>query len=1123
MSRRDVAAAAAATAVMMLHRARQATTTGGGRGAAAAAAAVASTATTTTPASAAAASALPLLASLPAAPRWQPAAPPAPRLRRSTTTSAAAAAAASKQRDGGGQPTTLPPLEERVAALQARVRELDAAYHNTASPAATDAEYDALKQLLRREEAALRASLSISRARGGEEEEGDGGGRKARVVEQLLEGSPLRRVGAPIGGDASPESADTTSVTTTKTKGRRRQRSAGGAGEGAGGGGGDGGAALLPPSPLKKVRHPIRMLSLEAVQSLDAARRWGERAGKQLKIAAAAAAAAAAEAASASPPPLLIPPPPPEEGLLLPAHERVAWVLEPKVDGLALRLTYRRGELVAAATRGDGEEGEDVTSAALAGALDGAPLRLRGGSDEQQQEQEEEEVEVRGEAYLTADAFAALNARREAQGLPLFSNARNAAAGSLRLLDASAAAARGLSFVAYGLLLLPPPARGDGDGGEGQRQHQQQQPERTSHWECLGWLAERGFRVSPDNRRIAGCTSGGGVGGATVGGFSGALRAAEQWMAGRGALAYEVDGAVLKLDDLRLQRLLGEGATDPKWAVAIKFPAREAVTRLLRVEAAVGRSGAVVPVAVLEPVRVGGVTVSRASLHNPSVVAALDLRPGDAVVVSRRGDVIPQVERVVLAARRGKEGGGGARGSGSGSSGGGEKEQEEEAGPWQPPDHCPHCGTGLVRASSASAAAREAGGGLGAISSSSTSGSEDEAATATATATAPPPPPQLFCPNRAGCPAQAQRALEHYAAVACGNGLGPATVRALRDSQLARDPADLYRLDAEALAALPRFGAPKAQAALAAVAASRAAPSRTVLAALGVPHVGQLTADKLSAAYGDLRGVRDAAIGMAEEAARRAEEAEREQEEEEEAAAQGEGGGDGGAKPKRRRRPRKPSSSASSSSSSSPPVSEAARLLQPGMAVGDALRDWFADEDNARLLRRLGEAGVRAAAAFSPGAAGGGAAAAADDDAAVAASPPSSTAPPLQVLAGEQIVVTGTLAGPSAFDWSGGAEEEENEEEEEEEDEEEAPPSLQGGMTRRAVADLVEALGGRLRPSVTRGTTLVVVGRAAGRTKAREARRMGVPVVSERAFWRRLRRRGWGGGSGEGGGGDSGG
>jgi DNA ligase (NAD+) len=918
------------------------------------------------------------------------------------------------------------------------VRELDAAYHNTTFPAASDAEYDALKALLRREEAALRASLGV----------GGGGGTAAAATaarrkraEQLLDESPLRRVGAPLVTEADTPSASETSTTTNKTKGRRRRESSGSEGAATAP------AAPAPSPPLKKVRHPIRMLSLEAVQSIDAARRWGERVGRQLE--AAVASAAAADAAQP-----LLPPPPPD-----PAHERVAWVLEPKVDGLALRLMYRRGELVAAATRGDGDEGEDVTAAALAGALDGAPLRLPAQS-------EEEEFEVRGEAYLTADAFAALNARRQAEGLPAFSNARNAAAGSLRLLDASAAAARGLSFVAYGL--LAPPAASS-------------LLPRDTHWRCLEWLAEHGFRVSPDNRRIDVAGGGDGGGKNSSGAFSAALLAAELWMAGRGALSYEVDGAVLKLDDLRLQRLLGEGPTDPKWAVAVKFPAREAVTRLLRVDSAVGRSGAVVPVAVLEPVAVGGVTVSRASLHNPSFVLSLGLRSGDAVVVSRRGDVIPQVERVVLSARRSEREG--------------EEQEQEEA--WRPPDHCPHCGTALVRAASASAAARGAGGGGG----SSSSGGEDEeeerargrSATGAAT-TPPPPPPQLFCPNRTGCPAQAQRALEHYASVACGNGLGPATVRALRDAGLARDPADLYGLDPEQLAALPRFGALKARAALAAVDASRAAPCRVLLAALGVPHVGQLTADKLAATFGPgLGGVRQAAFAAAEEAARRAEE-----EQEEERAAAEEEAREGGGKRRRRRK--------RSSSSAAAPMSEATRLLQPGMAVGDALREWFADEDNARMLRRLAKAGVGAAAAFSPetaaeadGAADAGAAASAPD------------APP-QVLAGEQIVVTGTLSGPGAFDWSGaddGEEEEEEEDEEEDDEEQDSGPSANGGMPRRAVADLIEALGGHLRPSVTRGTTLVVVGRAAGRTKAREARRLGVPVLSERAFWRRLRRRGW--------------
>lgn len=531
-----------------------------------------------------------------------------------------------------------------MAALQARVRELDDAYHNSASPAASDAEYDALKALLRREEAALRSAATTRRRRSkattAATEEDD----EAQTIQQrakdLLNNSPLKSVGAPAKGTT-----------------RRRKQS----------GSAD---SPAPPPPLKKVRHPIRMLSLEAVQSVDAARRWGERVGRLLEQAAVAAGQ-----------PDLLPPPPSDEdgGSSNPtsgsAEERVAWVLEPKVDGLALRLTYRGGELVAAATRGDGDEGEDVTAAALAGALDGAPLRLLSSpSPSPSPSQEEEELEVRGEAYLSAEAFASLNARRLEQGLPAFSNARNAAAGSLRLLDTSEAAARGLSFVAYALLF---PAQQP--QSQQQQQHQQQQNLPKTHWACLSWLREAGFRVSEDNALIDG--GGGGDNDDSGSSFSAALKAAERWMEGRNGLGYEVDGAVLKLDDLRLQQLLGEGQTDPRWAVAIKFPAREAVTRLLGVEAVVGRSGAVTPVALLEPVAVGGVTVSRASLHNPSAAAALGpLRVGDAVVVSRRGDVIPQVERVVRLGAAAAEAGAGAAAA-AGEAG------AAAAEPWRPPTH----------------------------------------------------------------------------------------------------------------------------------------------------------------------------------------------------------------------------------------------------------------------------------------------------------------------------------------------------------------------------------------------------------------------------------------------------
>jgi len=1073
-----------------------------------------------------------------------------------------------------------------VAALQARVRALDDAYHNTSSPAASDAEYDALKGLLRREVAALRASAASGR-RGGRRTNAAASSdpssspdeSEKRRVERLLDSSPLKSVGAPVP-PAAAAAGKTTAKRRKGTNGSNNNESAGAAAAAA--------AAAAPSQPAAKVRHPVRMLSLEAVQSVEAARRWGERTGRQLE--------AAAAAAGVELPP---PPSPPESraadggggggggggtgGRSGGAEERVAWVLEPKVDGLALRLTYRGGELAAGATRGDGDEGEDVTAAALAGALAGAPLRFSPPpSDEDAAEEQgegaeslngaaaaaDEVVEVLGEAYLTADAFAALNSRRAAEGLGPFGNARNAAAGSLRLSDASAAAARGLSFVAYGL--ARPGASPSVDGSR-----PRPGPLGETHWACLEWLRARGFAVSAANAR-------------PPGGFSAALSAAGAWMRGRGALPYEADGAVLKLDDLRLRALLGEGRADPRWAVAIKFPAGEAVGRLLRVDVAVGRSGAVTPVAVLEPVRVGGVTVTRASLHNAAAAAALGLRAGDAVVVSRRGDVIPQVERVVEGARTGRE------------------------GPcWRAPERCPHCGAGLVQAASAASAAKVkaaaaaggdgGGGGVGGGGAADVAAAATEAVTEAAAAaqgkaspaspapSAPPPlPPLLFCPNRSGCPAQAQRALEHYASVACGAGLGPATLRALREAGLARDPADLYTLlvpplsagagagaaaaaadaDADAdpreksggsgggagrLAALPRFGPLKAAAALAAVQASRAAPARTVLAALGVPHVGQLTADRLAAAFGDLRGVRDAALSAAREEARRQEAAEALAAEEERrwedvetaeaaaAALEGGGGGGGGSggggggsgkkeQQKRRQQRRKQASTAAAAAAALVPApGETARLLRPGMAVGDALREWFADEDNAGMLQRLAEGGVRAAAslllpagedgsagaaAAAAAAAGRGVVGAAAPSAGASASASASEQPP-QLLAGEQIVVTGALAGPEAF---GGESDGDSDSDSDEDEEDEGgagdtrDSSPKPGMPRCALADLIEALGGRLRPSVTRGTSLVVVGSGARRrdsAKAREAGRLGVPVVGERAFWRRLRRGGW--------------
>ena len=291
----------------------------------------------------------------------------------------------------------------------------------------------------------------------------------------------------------------------------------------------------------------------------------------------------------------------------------LAMVGELKIDGNALALSYGQGLLVRAATRGDGEHGEEIT--ANVRTIQSVPLRL-------QLERPPEWVEVRGEALIPDGVFAGINAEREGRGEALFANPRNACAGTLRQLDPKVVAARRLDFFAYTLHLPDDWQPGPGDP-----------PRPRSQWESLQWLQAAGFKVNPNA--------------ALLPDLAGVEAFFTTWDTGRRALAYATDGVVVKLNDLRLQDAAGFTQKAPRWAIALKYPAEEAPSRLLRLAYQVGRTGVVTPVAEFEPVPLAGTTVSRATLHNADRLAELDLHAGDTIVVRKAGEIIPEVVRVL--------------------------------------------------------------------------------------------------------------------------------------------------------------------------------------------------------------------------------------------------------------------------------------------------------------------------------------------------------------------------------------------------------------------------------------------------------------------------------------------
>ena len=424
----------------------------------------------------------------------------------------------------------------------------------------------------------------------------------------------------------------------------------------------------------------------------------------------------------------------------------VRFAVEPKIDGLALSIVYLDGVLTQAATRGDGRVGEDVT--ANVRTIDNVPATIADAPGR---------VEVRGEVFLAPDDFLAMNARQRQLGEHEFANPRNAAAGSLRQKDPGVTASRPLSFLAYQLV------------GEIEARF-------AAHVDTLARMAEWGFLVAPETRRVEGVA---------------AMVERSDWFEDhRHDLRYQIDGIVIKLDDLAERVRLGSTSRAPRWAIARKLPPEERSTRLTAVEVSIGRTGRATPYAVLEPVTIAGSTVALATLHIEDQVALKDVRPGDLVIVRKAGDVIPEVVGPVLEPGR------------------------RRARPWRFPTRCPECGAPLVR--------RE--------------GESD-----------------TYCVNP-HCPAQLLQQIVHFCSRGALDieGFGEQRVGQLIEAGLVADVADLFDLDPAAIASLEGFGELSARQLLDAARASREAPLSRVLVGLGIRHVGPVAARLLAQRFGDV-------------------------------------------------------------------------------------------------------------------------------------------------------------------------------------------------------------------------------------------------------------------------------
>lgn len=439
----------------------------------------------------------------------------------------------------------------------------------------------------------------------------------------------------------------------------------------------------------------------------------------------------------------------------LPAGSKVEYVMEPKIDGLACSLIYENGKLVRAATRGDGVVGENVT--ANVRTIRSIPLTLKVPEGEAVPEL----LDVRGEVYMPRQAFMRLNEQRAERGESEFANPRNAAAGSLRQLDPQVTASRSLSFFAYYLV------------GEGAQ---------PKHSESLALLARYGFKVS-ENYKV-------------VENIDEAIKYIGDFNELRQGLSYDTDGAVIKVNDVYQQRILGATGKDPRWATAYKYPPEQAETTLEDIDWRVGRTGVLTPTAVLTPVKLSGSVISRATLHNEDFIRAKDIRIGDRVIINKAGEIIPEVLRVVAERRTGDE-----------------KEVEI-------PSVCPECGWRVERQG-------------------------EEAA--------------IRCTNP-HCPALGREGLIHFVSRDAMNidGCGPSVINALLDAGLVRDAADLYSLRKEDLLKLERMGEKSADNLLAALAESKKNELDKLLFALGIRHVGAKVARILATEFGSMEKLQQA-------------------------------------------------------------------------------------------------------------------------------------------------------------------------------------------------------------------------------------------------------------------------
>ena len=461
------------------------------------------------------------------------------------------------------------------------------------------------------------------------------------------------------------------------------------------------------------VRHEIHMLSLANVFSQEALLKWYQRIAG------------------------------------LAARQKMELVVEPKIDGLAISLTYVDGRFSIGATRGDGVQGEDITQNLRT--VRTVPMRLQGRAPAK--------IEVRGEAYLSKKGFQKVNEERMAHGQPLFANPRNAAAGSLRQLDARVTASRPLDVFVYTLGQLQ-------DGAEPR-----------THWEALEVMKSLGFKVNPESKLFDSIEE--------------VTAYCAGWEQKKERLGYEIDGVVVKVNDLEIQSELGYVGREPRWAVAYKFPPTQATTKLKSIEINVGRTGSLNPYAVLEPVRLAGVTIKLATLHNEEDIHRKDIRAGDTVLIQRAGEVIPQVVGPIVSKRTGEE------------------------VEFHMPDRCPVCGGPVVKL-------------------------DNEA--------------MHRCTNTLGCPAQRYELLKHFVSRPAMDiqGIGESLSAALIEAGLVHDVADLYYLKAQQLLNLDRMGEKSAENVLKAIEESKGRPLARLFFAVGIRYVGEETAKLLADAFRSL-------------------------------------------------------------------------------------------------------------------------------------------------------------------------------------------------------------------------------------------------------------------------------